>query len=182
MIIICAVGMEWESKAQNFLVAIIVAAIFNFIIGAFMGPKSEKEHAEGFIGFNSEFYFIFSKSTKFLLSFNFLATIFAENWPSDFRFSEKIDQSFFSVFAIFFPSVTGLQAGANISGDLKDPASSIPKGTLLALLISAISYVVFVLIAGGSALRDATGDISDIMNGTLASCADTNVRILMFFF
>lgn len=63
--------------------------------------------------------------------------------------------------------VTGLQAGANISGDLKDPASSIPKGTLLALLISAISYAAFVVFAGGSALRDASGNITDLVNGTM---------------
>lgn len=63
-------------------------------------------------------------------------------------------------------AVTGLQAGANISGDLKDPASSIPKGTLLALLISAISYAVFVVFAGGSALRDASG----IVNVTTEAC------------
>lgn len=44
---------------------------------------------------------------------------FADNWKSDYRYSEKLDQNFFSVFAIFFPSVTGIQAGANISGDLK---------------------------------------------------------------
>ena len=63
--------------------------------------------------------------------------------------------------------VTGLQAGANISGDLRDPASAIPKGTLLALLISAISYAVFVIFAGGSAMRDASGNITDLVNGTL---------------
>lgn len=60
-----------------------------------------------------------------------------------------------------------MQAGANISGDLKDPASSIPKGTLLALLLSAISYAVFVIFAGASALRDASGNITDLINGTM---------------
>lgn len=46
-------------------------------------------------------------------------SVFAENWGSSYKYSEGLDQTFFSVFAIFFPSVTGIQAGANISGDLK---------------------------------------------------------------
>lgn len=79
-----------------------------------------------------------------------------------------------------FRAVTGLQAGANISGDLKDPASSIPKGTLLALLISAISYALFIVFAGGSALRDAPGSVTQLVNGTLLgvvpSCAVTKVN------
>ena len=52
MIFICAVGMEWEIKAQNFLLAIIVAAIINFIIGSVIGPNSPKQQAQGFMGFN----------------------------------------------------------------------------------------------------------------------------------
>lgn len=52
MIFICAVGMEWETKAQNFLLAIIVAAIFNFVIGSVIGPSAPEQKAEGFIGFN----------------------------------------------------------------------------------------------------------------------------------
>lgn len=55
MIIICAVGMEWEVKAQNFLLAIIVAAIFNFIIGSVMGPSTPEQKAEGFTGISRKF-------------------------------------------------------------------------------------------------------------------------------
>lgn len=98
--------------------------------------------------------------------FFLLADVFMSNLGSDYRYSENNNQTFFSVFAIFFPSVTGIQAGANISGDLKDPASSIPMGTLLALLISMISYVTFVFFAGAAALRDAGG----LVNNTIVYC------------
>ncbi|XP_062565625.1 bumetanide-sensitive sodium-(potassium)-chloride cotransporter isoform X2 [Armigeres subalbatus] len=154
MVIICAVGMEWEAKAQNFLIVTIVIAIFNFLIGVIVGPTDDQQVARGFMGFSSE--------------------VFQENLQSDYRFSENSAQNFFSVFAIFFPSVTGVQAGANICGDLKDPASAIPKGTLLALLISAASYITFVFFAGGAALRDASGNITDLVNGTFVSCTSGN--------
>lgn len=84
--------------------------------------------------------------------------------------------------------VTGIQAGANISGDLRDPAKSIPKGTMLALLISMFSYATFVIFAGGSALRDASGNVADLQNGTLLhvplTCMQNHVTrfYLLFWF
>ena len=42
-------------------------------------------------------------------------------------------QNFFTVFGVFFPSATGVLSGINMSGDLKDPSSNIPAGTLAAL-------------------------------------------------
>ena len=38
--------------------------------------------------------------------------------------------SFVNMMGLYFPSVTGIMAGANRSADLMDPTSAIPKGTL----------------------------------------------------
>ena len=45
-------------------------------------------------------------------------------------------------------SILGIVAGANLSGDLKDPAEAIPKGTLLSIALTYVTYMFFGLTAG----------------------------------
>ncbi len=61
----------------------------------------------------------------------------------------------FRMFALFFPAVTGIMAGANMSGDLKDPAKSIPAGTLWSVLVTGLIYVSIVILLGGTQSREA---------------------------
>ncbi|KAM7152010.1 solute carrier family 12 member 1 isoform 1-T1 [Macrochelys suwanniensis] len=148
-------GMEWEAKAQVILLVILLIAIVNFFIGTII-PTSNEKKARGF--------------------FNYQASIFAENFGPDFR-----DEGFFSVFAIFFPAATGILAGANISGDLEDPQAAIPKGTMLAILITTIAYLGVAICVAACVVRDATGNTNDtVVSGMI--CNGSSACILGYDF
>ncbi|TWW67808.1 Solute carrier family 12 member 1 [Takifugu flavidus] len=135
---ISVAGMEWEAKAQLVLLVILLAAIVDVFVGTFL-PATDDKKSKGVFNYNSQ--------------------IFLENFAPDFRGQE----TFFSVFSIFFPAATGILAGANISGDLKDPQAAIPKGTLLAILITGVTYLGVAICVSACAVRDATGNVTDLI-------------------
>lgn len=65
------------------------------------------------------------------------------------------NESFWTMFALFFPAVTGIMAGANMSGDLDNPARSIPKGTLTAIVVTGAIYLTLAVFLGGSCSRES---------------------------
>jgi solute carrier family 12 sodium/potassium/chloride transporter 2 len=53
----------------------------------------------------------------------------------------RLSEGFWTVLAVFFPAVTGIEAGVNMSGDLKNPQRSIPIGTMSALVVGYLVYM-----------------------------------------
>jgi amino acid transporter len=64
--------------------------------------------------------------------------------------------TFWVAFAVFFPAVTGIEAGLGMSGDLKNPARALPLGTLGAVAVGYAIYIAIpVFLAGTVGDRDA---------------------------
>ena len=133
------IGLDWVLKAQLGLLFLLLAAMLSVVIGFFVGPMSRGIEAKGFLGPSG--------------------SLASQNFKPGFTGKEN----FFSVFAVFFPAATGILAGVNISGDLRDAQKAIPKGTFLAIGVTGVVYVILAVMAGSCTVRDATG----IVNGTL---------------
>ncbi len=119
------VGAQWALKIQYIIMSILLLAIVTFFAGTMT---------------------------------HFSSDIFAQNWASDFSLIQSEPSSdtsghyfsFWLIFAIYFPAVTGIDAGLNMSGDLKDATKSIPKGTLIAIGVGFLVYLIQILLSGGA--------------------------------
>lgn len=66
------------------------------------------------------------------------------------HFERTAPEGFWFVFAVFFPAVTGFTAGIGMSGDLKNPKRSIPRGTILAVITGTLIYLSIMFLLGMS--------------------------------
>ncbi|XP_058411939.1 solute carrier family 12 member 8 isoform X3 [Diceros bicornis minor] len=120
-------GVMWIIRLQLLLLFLLAVSTLDFVVGSF--THLDPEH--GFIGYSPE--------------------LLQNNTLPDYSLGE----SFFTVFGVFFPAATGVMAGFNMGGDLREPAASIPLGSLAAVGISWFLYIVFVFLLGAICTREA---------------------------
>jgi len=82
---------------------------------------------------------------------SFDKALFQKNWVAGYSGSSY---NFWLVFAIFFPAATGIMAGVNMSGNLKNPTRSIPLGTFASIFVGGIIYAAQMILCGGSIPRE----------------------------
>ena len=142
ILVLAVVGLEWVNRVELALLGLLLAAQVDFIAGSFLTPTTE-EKANGFVGYN--------------------ATVMEENlWGYYKGDGQGNVVDFIAVFSVFFPAVTGIVAGANFSGDLKDPAVAIPRGTIGAIVATYISYITYAVMVAGCTIRQASGVVDEV--------------------
>jgi len=67
----------------------------------------------------------------------------------------KGKETFQDLFGILFPATGGIFAGASMSGDLKNPSKSIPKGTLYGLATTFLLYTLVILAMAATITRSS---------------------------
>ncbi|XP_053951316.1 solute carrier family 12 member 8 [Anastrepha ludens] len=118
-------GVKWVIKLQFILLMILLVSALDFMVGSFIGGDSDN----GFDGWDSS------------------------NFWDNLMPKYEDGYSWFRVFGVFFPTVTGVLSGINMSGDLRAPSTDIPNGTLAAFGTSTFLYMVFVLFLGATCTR-----------------------------
>lgn len=122
--LIAAISTDLAFKIQYLIMAIIAGSIVSIIMGAVQGP----------VDWNQLQWFGTYPGTPEVDA--------ATGAVQGFR-----ESSFWGVFAVFFPAVTGILAGVNMSGELSNPRKSIPTGTLIAVALTGLIYLGMILIA-----------------------------------
>jgi len=166
---VCLFGSSLFTRAMLILALVLSLSVISIPLSSFLvRPFEDVQHDVYYTGWS-------------------LTTLSENLWP---RFTSGAagssiapnKESWFSVFGVLFPAVCGILAGASMSGDLRKPSKSIPKGTNWSLVFTFAVYVVCFVIMAATIPRESlymnVGIVSDvsrwpilIVSGELASCA-----------
>ncbi|XP_061550493.1 solute carrier family 12 member 9-like [Phycodurus eques] len=145
--LVCLVGAHIYAKA-TFIIFLIVTTILASIFSSFFAVEPRMITLPDSSVMNT--------STQTTANYTGLRlhTLEGNLWASyTVDYTTGAMMNFATVFAVMFNGCTGIMAGSNMSGDLRNPSYSIPRGTLVAIFTTFITYNLLSLLVALSCER-----------------------------
>ncbi|KAL1123332.1 hypothetical protein AAG570_002417 [Ranatra chinensis] len=146
-LVVCVIGSSMFAKTSAVILAIVCICLTSAIVSFFcVGPLDVAIPEVNTLVQNAT-YHVNGSYTGFLIST--LKSNLYSNYSRDYTHENQMT-GFSVVFGVLFSGVTGIMAGANMSGELKEPGKSIPRGTISAVLFTFMCYVLVVVLTAAS--------------------------------
>ncbi|XP_053729675.1 solute carrier family 12 member 9 isoform X1 [Synchiropus splendidus] len=149
-LLVCLVGAHIYAKA-SFLIFLVVMFVLGTVFISFfaVGPRTIPLPSSVIANPTNATGPTSGNFTGFKLE-TLLGNLWA-NYTLDYTTGNTM--TFATVFAVMFNGCTGIMAGSNMSGDLKNPSYSIPRGTITAVIFTFIIYNLLSLLVACSCDR-----------------------------
>ncbi|KAM5171171.1 solute carrier family 12 member 9 [Mantella aurantiaca] len=135
---VCLVGASIYSQAAFFIFILVFVVLLSILLSFLaVGPRQITIRHGGNVTFIGEYTGINSTT---------LHNNLQAEYSLDYTTGNLVN--FAIVFAVMFNGCTGIMAGCNMSGELKQPSRAIPLGTIIAVIITFFVYLfLFILTA-----------------------------------
>ncbi|XP_018798422.1 PREDICTED: solute carrier family 12 member 9 [Bactrocera latifrons] len=135
MLVVCLIGAALFAKTSVLILGIVsICLLATYISFLAEGPKEIDRPKE------NKIYNLTVKLPYTGIDSNTLMGNLYPHYVEDYTSNGKM-VDFATTFGVLFAGVTGIMAGANMSGELKSPSRSIPTGTLSAVSFTFVSYI-----------------------------------------
>ncbi|XP_068612781.1 solute carrier family 12 member 9-like isoform X2 [Brachionichthys hirsutus] len=151
-LLVCLVGAHIYAKA-SFLIFLVVMFVLGTIFISFFAVTPRVVNLPGSANPVNN-----GTDPGFPTTANFtgfkLDTLLGNLWADyTLDYTTNTMMTFTTVFAVMFNGCTGIMAGSNMSGELKNPSYSIPRGTITAVIFTFIIYNLLSLLVACSCDR-----------------------------
>ncbi|ROL40696.1 Solute carrier family 12 member 9 [Anabarilius grahami] len=146
-LVVCLVGAHIYAKASFIILLVVTVSLISIIISPLIVSSQR---------FNITHTYGNNHSVTVNPSYTgFNGTTLKNNLGPRYSldYSTNTMMSFATVFAVMFTSCTGIMAGANMSGELKNPSEAIPKGTIIAVAYTFTVYLLLFLLLSSTCDR-----------------------------
>ncbi|XP_063220409.1 solute carrier family 12 member 9 isoform X2 [Bacillus rossius redtenbacheri] len=149
-LLVCVIGAGMFAKTSVAILAIVCICLVSVVVSFLAAPAAQIAIPDTNDVVQNATFHVNATYTGFFV--NTLKNNLYPEYGEDYTSKGDL-VTFATVFGVLFSGVTGIMAGANMSGELRNPARNIPLGTLSAVGFTFVCYVILSFLTAATCSR-----------------------------